>query len=128
MDRESVIESLREGWRQAEQFKTQAQRFETENERLRKRNEELVKQLRIKHRSATPFSKNSPKLNPQTPGRKPGQGPFERRHEPVAQPQDEVRSIDVPLASTDCPNCGQPLELSTETATISACSGSRVHQ
>jgi transposase len=110
MDRESVIQSLREGWRLAEHFKAEA-------ERLQQVNEALEAELRAKHRSATPFSKNRPKPDPQAPGRKPGQGSFQRRVAPIAQEQDQLRSIDVPLDSTTCPNCGQPLELRTETAT-----------
>lgn len=117
MDRESVIKALREGWRQAEHFQTQAERFEAEVGRQRRRIAELEEQLRTLHRSATPFSKNRPKPNPKAPGRKAGQGRFERRAEPVVEPQDEVRTIEAPLASTTCPNCGGSLDLRTETAT-----------
>ena len=123
MDRESVIASLREGWRQAEQskaeaeqFKAQAAQFSEQVERQRRRIAELEEALRAKHRAATPFSKNRPKPNPKPPGRKAGQGNFERRAEPVVQAQDEVHTITAPLASTDCPNCGRPMELRTETA------------
>src|SRR5450759_4594420 len=44
---------------------------------------EIERLKRAQNRSAAPFSKNKPKADPQRPGRRPGQGPFLRRTEPV---------------------------------------------
>ena len=59
-------------------------RIQTENDRLREEVKKLEKLLRGKARSATPFSKGKRKAHPKRPGRKPGQGPFQRRAAPAA--------------------------------------------
>jgi hypothetical protein len=69
-----------------------------------------VEQLRRGHaRQAAPFSKGEPVQDPRKPGRKPGRGPF-RRREPPAPGQLSEPPMDVPVAETDCPGCGGPLQ------------------
>lgn len=70
-----------------------------------------IEQLKRGHaRQAAPFSKGKPVANPKKPGRKPGQGLF-RHREPPAPEQLSEPPIDVPVAGTDCPDCGGPLRL-----------------
>jgi hypothetical protein len=77
----------------------------------------LIEQLRAEieqlkrgnARQAAPFSKGKFVRNPKRPGRKPGRGPFKRR-EPPAPEQLSEPPIDVPVAETDCPGCGGPLQ------------------
>ena len=57
-------------------------RIQTENDRLREEVKKREKLLRGKARSAPPFSKGKRKAHPKRPGRKPGQGPFQRRAAP----------------------------------------------
>jgi len=57
-------------------------RVQTENDRLREEVKKLEKLLRRRARSAAPFSKGKRKGHPKRPGRKPGQGPFQRREAP----------------------------------------------
>src|ERR1039457_2082152 len=83
-------------------------RVQTENDRLREEVKKLEKLLRSKARSATPFSKGKRKAHPKRPGRKPGQGPFQRRDAPAATAQAEP--VEVPVTSTHCPRCGGELK------------------
>lgn len=56
------------------------------------------------NRSAAPFSMGRRAERPKTPGRKPGEGPFERRRAP-----EEIASVEarrVAVESTCCPDCG----------------------
>ena len=110
MDRDAVIESLRAECRLVEQLQVEVQHLKDENKRL------LANQ-RTEKSSATPFSKNKPKADPKRPGRVSGKGRFAFRTAPVEAPQDEVRHVDVPLDQPECPQCGGPLEVTTETAT-----------
>jgi len=71
-----------------------------EIERLRKLLEEA---LRSAKRQAAPFSRRSPKANPQTPGRKPGQQYGRRCRRPRPQHIDEIIEVAVPQS---CPDCG----------------------
>ena len=80
-----------------------------QNEQLRKQIEEL---RRKQHRSAAPFSKGSKKNNPKRPGRKPGQGLFDRRRAPQTEPF--IPPIEVPLRQTQCPFCGGRLDAEEE--------------
>jgi hypothetical protein len=74
LDRAELIRLIRELYRQ--------------NQELRRQIEEL---RRKQHRSAAPFSKEIHKSNPQRPGRKRGQGPFDRRQAPqTPTPPTEV--------------------------------------
>lgn len=59
-------------------------------------------------RQAAPFSKGTRVKDPKRPGRKPGQGRFERRQAPAVGTLSEP-PIDVPAAETDCPKCGGEL-------------------
>jgi transposase len=68
-----------------------------------------VEQLRRGARQAAPSSKGRPVTGPKKPGRKPGQGPFARREAPAPERLSEP-PIDVPVAETDCPGCGGPLQ------------------
>ncbi len=80
-----------------------------QNEQLRKQIEEL---RRKQHRSAAPFSKGRHKNNPKRPGRKPGQGLFDRRRAPQTEPS--IPPIEVPLRQTQCPFCGGRLDAEEE--------------
>jgi hypothetical protein len=68
----------------------------------------LEKATRARKRQGAPFSKETPKQNPQKPGRKPGDhyGPTAHRPLPEQKP-DEI--IDVPLPH-QCPDCGGQIE------------------
>jgi transposase len=79
---------------------------------------DLEAALRKTQGSAAPFSKGKAKAHPRPPGRKSGQGPFTRRDEPAPGPGEEVENVPVNLVSDQCPQCGTPLEMHTETATI----------
>ena len=72
-----------------------------QNEQLRKQIEEL---RRKQHRSAAPFSKGKHKSDPQRPGRKRGQGPFDHRQAPQTVPP--IPPTEVPVSQTQCPFCG----------------------
>jgi Transposase IS66 family. len=83
-------------------------RVQTENDRLREEVKKLEKLLRSKARSATPFSKGKRKAHPKRPGRKPGQGPFQRRDAPPAAA--EAEPVQVPVTSMRCSGCGGELK------------------
>ena len=55
-------------------------------------------------RSAAPFSKGTKIEDPKRPGRKPGEGPFERRKAP--EETTPVEATRVTIAATCCPDCG----------------------
>jgi hypothetical protein len=78
----------------------------------------LENEQRQKKRFANTFSKQAPKPDPKTPGRKSGQGLFVNRTEPIVTTVDEVEHLCAPLESKDCPQCGTPLEIKHEEATI----------
>lgn len=59
-------------------------------------------------RQAAPFSKGTRVKDPKSPGRKPGQGMFQRREAPASQTLCEP-AIEVPVAETACPKCGDRL-------------------
>lgn len=67
--------------------------------KLREENERLKRSQR---RQAAPFSKENPVKNPKKPGRKKGEGPFNRRQAPAATP-DIVIDVEAPES---CPDCG----------------------
>jgi hypothetical protein len=89
-------------------------------EALERRVAELEEQLREAKRAKAPFSKGKPKADPKRPGRKPGQGRFERRGEPIATGADEVRELDaaLPLDQRECPKCRVLLATHEERASI----------
>lgn len=60
-------------------------------------------------RQAAPFSKGTRVKNPKRPGRKPGQGLFQRREAPAPERLSEP-PIDVPVAESACPTCGGELD------------------
>lgn len=69
---------------------------------------ELDRLTRSSKRQAAPFSKGTRVESPKRPGRKPGQGPFQRREAPPPETLSEP-PIDVPVAETGCPQCGGAL-------------------
>lgn len=91
------------------------QQLRDENRQLRRRVETLEAQVRkltalleqaqrTGKRQAAPFSKGTPKPDPKTPGRKPGDQYGSKAHRPLPeQPPDEI--FDVPLPR-ECPDCG----------------------
>ena len=100
-DKRQWIEDLKE---ENQVLGEELTRVQTENDRLREEVKKLEKLLRSKARSATPFSKGQRKTKPNRPGRKPGQGPFQRRHAPPAAA--EAKPVEVPVVSMRCPCCG----------------------
>ena len=67
----------------------------------------LIEQLkRKKSRQASPFSKEKPVPNPKRPGRKKGEGPFNRRQAPPGKPDVTVEA----KAPSCCPDCGGSFE------------------
>jgi transposase len=99
------IEDLRE---ENQSLREELTRVHTENDRLREEVKKLEKLLRSKARSATPFSKGKRKAHPKRPGRKPGQGPFQRRDAPAEAAETEP--VEVPVTSMRCPCCGGELK------------------
>lgn len=63
---------------------------------------------RSSKRQAAPFSKGTRLPNPKKPGRKPGQGPFQRRVAPTPEQLAEP-PIAVPVADPTCSGCGGQL-------------------
>ncbi len=111
MTKQTVAEQLRELTR--EELLDLVQRQNQLIEQLRKQIEELQ---RKSHRQASPFSKNQPKKDPKGPGRKPGQGSFERRPAPPEKPTDQKVQASRP---EQCPHCGGGVDLErTDTATV----------
>src|SRR5664280_795666 len=99
------IENLEE---ENQSLREELTRVQTENDRLREEVKKLEKLLRGKARSATPFSKGKRKAHPKRPGRKPGQGPFQRRDAPPAAA--EAEPVEVPVTNMRCPCCGGELK------------------
>ena len=99
------IEDLEE---ENQSLREELTRVQTENDRLREEVKKLEKLLRSKARSATPFSKGQRKAHPKRPGRKPGQGPFQRREAPPAAAA--ANPVEVPVTSMRCPCCGGELK------------------
>jgi hypothetical protein len=60
-------------------------------------------------RQAAPFSRGTRVDKPKRPGRKPGQGPFQRREAPAPE-QLSGPPIDVPVVESACPTCGGELD------------------
>jgi transposase len=82
--------------------------LKAQNRSLRQRIERLEETLRESKRQATPFgrsSKNKPRKENGSPGRKKGKGPFKRRQPP---PESKLQTVVVPLAR--CPDCGGEIE------------------
>lgn len=86
------------------------ERLEAENRQLREENARLKKRIdeleRRQKKHVAPFSRDTPKADPQPSGRRAGQGEFRFR----APPKDEdlTRVVDVPLPAA-CP-CGGELD------------------
>jgi transposase len=59
-------------------------------------------------RQAAPFSKGTRARDPKRPGRKPGQGTFQRREAPAPEPLSEP-PVDVAVEQPACPACGGEL-------------------
>jgi transposase len=103
-DKGQRIEDLRG---ENQELREELTRVQAENDRLREEVKKLEKLLRSKARSATPFSKGKRKAQPKRPGRKPGQGPFQRRDAPATT---EAAPVEVPVTSMRCPCCGGELK------------------
>ena len=84
---------------------TAVETLQAEVKALRAENEALK---RKGHRSAAPFSKETPKADPKSPGRKTGEGPFTFRRAPHPDTITEP-PVDVPVHRTRCPSCGGSL-------------------
>ena len=68
--------------------------------------EQVERLKRSQRKQAAPFSKEKPVTNPSKPGRKKGQGSFERRQAPSEKPDVMVEA----QAPASCPKCGGELE------------------
>jgi len=89
-----------------------------ENRALKARTVQLEEQLRESKRATAPFSKGKRTADPKKPGRKAGVGVFRNRREPEAGPADEVKDFSALLDSRECPQCGGPLDVGEEVATV----------
>lgn len=78
----------------------------------------LKEQLRASKRATAPFSKGKPNRAPKKPGRRAGEGRFERRALPEPGPVERVEEMYVPLESLDCPRCGASLALVEQVAYV----------
>lgn len=92
--------------------------LKAENAALKERNRKLEEEVRASKRAVAPFSKGTGKKERKKPGRKAGQGLFVRRSEPEPAAGDKVDDVSAPLDSKNCPECGAPLEVSSESATV----------
>src|ERR1035437_4822675 len=92
------IEDLEE---ENQSLREELTRGRTENDRLREEGKKLGKLLRRKARSATPFAEGKGTPLPNRPGRKPGQGPFQRRDAPPAVAGADP--VEVPVTNMRCP-------------------------
>ncbi len=81
-------------------------------------NARLKEQLCASKRSIAPFSKGKPNPAPRKPGRRAGEGRFERRAMPVPGPADRVDDIHVPLYSQVRPRCGASRAAVEQTASV----------
>jgi transposase len=90
-----------------QRFLKHLERQEEQAERLRQENETLRRQLedalRAGKRQAAPFSRQTPKGNPQKPGRKAGRCYGRAHWRPPARQVDEELSAPLPK---QCPHCG----------------------
>jgi transposase len=93
LSREQLVELLLEQQRLIEELRAEIERLK-----------------RAQVRQATPFSKGEPKPHPKRPGRKPGQGRFAHRAEPLLPPTETVVAQIPPC----CPACGGALEVERE--------------
>jgi transposase len=96
---------------QVEELRREIERLHSENEGLKKKIEGLEEELRASKRQAAPFSKGERKANPKTPGRKAGQGSFQRRPAPAESIVGEIVEAVVPVG---CPSCGGALAVEGE--------------
>jgi len=103
--------------KQVEQLEDERQRLQEKLERLRQDNErlrqdnerlrnELEAAMRAGKRQAAPFSRGTPKQNPQSPGRKAGKAHGTHHQRPVPDHVDEEIQVNAPA---QCPDCGGPL-------------------
>ncbi|MES2708321.1 MAG: transposase [Verrucomicrobiota bacterium] len=81
-------------------------------------NATFKEQLRATKRATAPFSRGPGRATPKKSGRHAGKGRFERRAEPVAGAAGVVEDPRAPLDSRDCPQCGAPLEVVEQAATV----------
>ena len=97
---DQLLEIIAEKDRQISRLQTRVAQLEARVVQL----EQLLEQAtRSTKRQAAPFSKGSPKAQPQKPGRKAGKGYGKKAHRPPP-PQEPDEIIDVPLAPR-CPDC-----------------------
>jgi hypothetical protein len=83
-----------------EKLRRENEQLRSEVERLRRLLEEALRKLK---RQAAPFSRNQPKENPKTPGRKQGDGQGKRgERKPPANPDELHRAA----IGKICPGCG----------------------
>ena len=101
-----------EARQQVAQVESERQRLQERLERLQEENErlrnELEAALRAAKRQAAPFSRGTPKNNPQPPGRKSGKAHGTHHQRPVPDHVDEEIQVEAPA---QCPDCGGPLTL-----------------
>ena len=115
---QELIVKLRSLLRRVATLESENADLKKENALLKAENLRLQEEVRASKRPTAPFSKGTGKANPKKPGRKPGQGNFVRRIEPVPGPADTVENLAAPLEAPTCPQCGANLEVKEETATV----------
>lgn len=115
---QELIVKLRSLLRRVATLESENADLKKENALLKAENLRLQEEVRASKRPTAPFSKGTGKANPKKPGRKPGQGNFVRRVEPVPGPADTVENLAAPLEAPTCPQCGANLEVKEETATV----------
>jgi transposase len=92
---EELVDLTRRQARQIDELRAEVERLKAE----------LGQSRRAGKRQAAPFSKGSPKADPNRSGRKAGHPPS---HRPVPPPEQVDRTIEVPLPP-NCPECHTPL-------------------
>jgi hypothetical protein len=92
--------------KEVERLRAERERLKGEIERLKR---ELQAALRRGHRRAAPYSKDRRAANPKRPGRRAGQGRWNRRQAPG---ESDLRRpvVQVPVTDPCCPDCGGALE------------------
>src|SRR3982751_5142893 len=88
---DELLDLTRRQARQLDELRAEVERLKAE----------LEQSKRAGKRQAAPFSKGSPKPDPERPGRKAGHPPS---HRPVPPPEQVDRTIEVSMPP-DCPRC-----------------------
>lgn len=113
-----LVSLVRQLLQRMEALESENAALKAANAALKAENADLKEQLRVTKRATAPFSKGPGRTAPKKPGRHAGKGRFERRAEPVSAAADRVEDLHAPLEARDCPQCGAPLEVVEQVATV----------